>query len=95
MRASQVAATAVGLSFLLATAGASFAATSSQSDMTNKGPAMGTTSGPAAGDNVSTGDQSADSDQAKKSEQQSGGAGVAGKPGGTNGPAQQPNSDKD
>ncbi len=95
MRAYQAAATAVGLSFLLATAGSAFAATSSSSDMQgNQGPAIGTTSGPADGNNVSTASQSAENNPAKKSEQQSGGPGVAGKPGGKNGPAQQP-SDKD
>jgi predicted lipid-binding transport protein (Tim44 family) len=93
MRAYQAAATAVGLSFLLAMTGGAFAATSSSDMQGNQGPAIGTTSGPAAGNNVSTGDESAQN-QEKKSEQQSGAPGVAGKPGGKNGPAQQP-SDKD
>lgn len=91
MRVYKATATAIGLSFMLAMTGAAFAATSSDN---NPGPAIGSTSGPADGNNVSTAPQKMQQ-QAKKSEEQSGGPGVAGAKGGKNGPAAQPNDKSD
>jgi hypothetical protein len=90
MRAYQATATAIGLSFMFAVTGVAFAATSDMSN--NPGPAIGTTSGPADGTNVSTAPQKMQQ-QAKKSEDTSGGPGVEGKPGNKSGPSVKPNSD--
>jgi len=89
MRAYQATATAIGLSFLFAMTGAAFAATSDVSN--NPGPAIGSTSGPADGNNVSTAPQKMQQ-QAKKSEVTGGAPGVEGKPGNKSGPSAQPNS---
>lgn len=89
MRAYRATATAIGLSLALAFSGAAFAASSDTTGSSNSGAAMGTTSGPAAGNNVSTGSQ--DQNMAHNGQQKSktvGGApGVAGQPGSKNGPA--------
>lgn len=91
MRAYQLTATAIGLSFMFAMSGAAFA----KPEMShNTGPAIGTTSGPADGDNVSTAPQTMHQQQAQRTEDDSGGPGVEGKPGDKSGPSVKPNNNK-